>query len=256
MPEPAEAKKRSMLIPEKKGINDKAVYYKPRIMSGPSARVGFWSAALTTVLSIAFTLITAYLYLTTVQQPWTGIETYMPDVSLVQMLPFIFSFFLAPAFVVLMASIHHYSPDEKKIWSRIGLSFAMIYAAIVTVNYLIQVTVVRHSLYGSSMDGLSMFVSGNPMSIFWAMVILGYAFMCLSMLFASPIFVQGDLENYVRWIFVVNGLVTGVAALVYLYYAEPFHPVILASLVLWCVTFPIATSILAILFTRVRNATL
>ena len=53
------------------------------------------------------------------------------------------SLLLAVSFVVLMASIHSYAPPEKKVWSQIGLSFAILYAALLIWNYYLQLTVVR-----------------------------------------------------------------------------------------------------------------
>lgn len=38
------------------------------------------------------------------------------------------SLLLAYSFIVLMISIHHYAPEDKKIWSHIGVAFATIYA--------------------------------------------------------------------------------------------------------------------------------
>ena len=43
-------------------------------------------------------------------------------------------FLLALIFVVLMACIHAYAAEEKKIFSRIGLSFALAYAVLIMAN--------------------------------------------------------------------------------------------------------------------------
>lgn len=45
-----------------------------------------------------------------------------------------------------MVSIHSYTSIESKIFSQISLSFALVYAAVITTDYFVQVTVVIPSL--------------------------------------------------------------------------------------------------------------
>jgi hypothetical protein len=85
------------------------------------ARLGFWSAVLTAVFSVLFvvgsTLGTAGLLL----PPW--------DVVIA-----VGASLLAPSFVVMMMSVHYAAPAEKKIWSQIGMTFAVLYAALVSIE--------------------------------------------------------------------------------------------------------------------------
>jgi hypothetical protein len=46
----------------------------------------------------------------------------------------------------------------------------------------------------------------NPQSIMWVIEALGYGFMGLSTLFASWSFRRSKLEQAVRWLFMVNGV--------------------------------------------------
>lgn len=41
-----------------------------------------------------------------------------------------------------MVSIHYYVPEERKIWSHLGLVFATIYAVSISINYYVQLTFV------------------------------------------------------------------------------------------------------------------
>ena len=45
-----------------------------------------------------------------------------------------------------MVSIHYYARDDQKIWSQLGLAFAIVYAAMASINYIVQLTVVRCAL--------------------------------------------------------------------------------------------------------------
>ncbi len=149
-------------------------------------RLGYWSALLVTVWVALFGL-SMFLGL-------FGIATLH------------FSFFvcllLAPSFVVMMTSIHHQAPAEKKIWSHLGLSFAVIYAVFATIVYYVQLTAIRNS----SGDALRPFVY-DPGTVFFAVDMLGYGFMCLSTWFAAPVFVHGDrLSAWIRRLAILHGL--------------------------------------------------
>ncbi len=70
---------------------------------------------------------------------------------------------LALAYVTLMVSIHSYAPRQKKIFGQVGLSFALIAAAILVVDYFIQFSVVPMSLKNSETEGLAMLLQYNHM---------------------------------------------------------------------------------------------
>lgn len=163
------------------------------------------------------------------------------------MLPLIPSLLIVPAFIVLMVSVHYYAAPDKKIWSHIGITFTLIYAAMASINYITQLTVVRLSILNKETDGLAMFVMGNSHSIFWALA-SAYVFMNLAMLFAAPIFEGGKLERLIRWLFFANGA----SAIVTIYGVVADSPQIylMGSLVPWCVIFSWATILLAIMFKR------
>jgi hypothetical protein len=88
---------------------------------------------------------------------------------------------------------------------HLGIAFALIYAVMASINYLMQLTVVRLSIVNKETDGLAMFVMGSSHSIFWALA-SAYVFMNLAMLFTAPIFYGGRLERWICWLFIANGL--------------------------------------------------
>ena len=84
-----------------------------------------------------------------------------------------------------------YLSDGKKVFSRIGMSFAMIYAAIIMVDYFVQLAVVVPSLQSGETAGLSLFTQYNPHGIFITFEALGYPMMSVAFLFAAPVFAGG-----------------------------------------------------------------
>ncbi len=126
------------------------------------------------------------------------------------------------------------------------MSFAIIYAAIVGLNYFLYLTVVRQNPQGYAW--LTMDLRAD--SAFWALEVLGYTFMSLGALFVVPIFSGGNVERAIRWLFVVNGVANIVATLAVLLTANPLHILVLVSLGVWSIAFPIATILLAVVFKR------
>lgn len=201
-------------------------------------QLGLWAAALTTLMTVLF-----LISLVIASQP----------------LMFASSLLLAPAFVAMMVSIHHYATPEKKVWSHLGLSLAVIYAVMCALTYYIQLTFVANN-YLPVADEAALpfvFIPGTPI---FAQDILGYAFMTAATLAAAPVFIGGNLERWIKWLFIfhailflpaivipaipmpVNETGTGVGDLVGRYVNMA-----------WCVYFGTATTLVTLLFKRAKK---
>ena len=179
-----------------------------RVQRSPSAsailtisKIGWWSALLTSICGVGYGMAVIAVMVSSLAsqsasaaQGWTGIDAFLASFTPVQMLPVIPSLFLAPAFTALMVSIHSYAAEDKKIWSRLGLAFTLIYASMAAMNYMIQLLPVWRSINNGETDGLAMYVLGNPHSIFWGLA-YAYIFMNLAMLFSAMVFAGNPLEE-------------------------------------------------------------
>jgi hypothetical protein len=211
-------------------------------------RMGFWSAVATTLLVI---LIDAGMIASNLLYPITtitSIESYAAQFSPIQMLPFVPSLALAPVFVVLMLCIYHTAAEDKKILGQLGLSFGIVCAAILSLHYYIQLTVVQQGLLNGDLAGLWQFATPNPNSLFWTFAALGYGFMGFALLSTAPIFAE-KTDRPIKWLFAANGLI-GVAFLVGNALGV-FVVDILVSFV-WGVMFPIATLLIAKKFRKIK----
>lgn len=128
---------------------------------------------------------------------WRGAVAYVSEFTPIHQLIFWPSLLLAPAFVALMACIHMYSPEERKVWSLTGLAVGVVYAAMASINYNIQLVAVRQSLLARESAGLEMFVQANPHSIFMSLA-NSYVYMCLAMFFSGQVFSDSGLERWRR----------------------------------------------------------
>ena len=149
-----------------------------------------------------------------------------------------------PVFTVLMACIHDYARTERKIFSRLGMLFAVGYAVLIGFNYFMQLTLVRQNLYTAP------FAMDNPQSVFFVIEVLGYGVMGLATLFAAWVFDSGRLEKGIRWLFVING-VLGIGGMIG-YALGLSVNILLGGLVVWDIVMPISSILLAILFRRAQ----
>lgn len=152
------------------------------------SKVGFWAA----ISVIVFTVIFA-----------VSILPIMPRSFL--SLSFLSSFLLAISFMVMMTAVHYITPDEAKIWSHIALALAIVYAALNTSVYYIQLVVVRTNSLNLPENFVRplTFLPGTPL---FAIDMLGYGFLTLSTFFAAFAFTGGKIEAWIRRLFVLHGL--------------------------------------------------
>ena len=116
-------------------------------------RLGLWSAVLTAVLPAAFFAVGIATPVRSISYPYAA--SFVPN-DYLWMYP---AFLLAPTFVVLVACIHSYAADDREVFSQIALSFAVVYAAVITTDYFIQWTVVEPSILSGETAGLALFTS-------------------------------------------------------------------------------------------------
>ena len=208
----------------------------------PSTKtVGFWSAVLATVFSIAYDAGQLAEWLGLLGSRGGPESASTPLGIAVLLTP---SLLLGSSFLVLLVSIHQLAPPEKRVWSQAAVAFATAYAVLISIVYFVQLTLVAPRLAGGRIEGIEPFLFVPFDSFLYAVDILGYSFMSVATLFAARVFTGGGLERVVRVFLTANGLLLPFIAL-----QMYFHPLIwIASL--WAVTFPGSTWSLAILFRR------
>jgi hypothetical protein len=212
--------------------------------------LGFWSAVFASVFAILFVLIAIATSLLFPIQAWNGIHGYAENFNSLDMASFIPAFFLAPTMVILIACINVIVPESKKVFSQIGLAFTIVYAAIIPTNYYLQLFVVRLNLQSLTLEGLSILAQSNLHSIFFALETLGYGFLSLATLFVSLVFTNGNLEIWMRSLFIISGAV-GIFGVLIALFDWPY--LIFAGLGIWSIALPISTILLSFFFHRLKG---
>ena len=178
-----------------------------------ASRVGLYSAILTAVVTVvtfglAITAVpnagagcrvdcVGYPYLDTLSE-FPGDYLWMPPAMILLVL-----------YVILVAAIHARATPHKKIYGQIGLSFALIAAAVLLGDYFVQFSVVPISLMRGQTEGMALLTQYNPYGVFIVLEELGYLLMSLSFLFLAPVFAGGGrLASAIRWVFMGGFVLT------------------------------------------------
>ncbi|HEX5751570.1 MAG TPA: hypothetical protein VFZ09_35440 [Archangium sp.] len=214
----------------------------------PVRWMGFWSAVLATVLT-ALWLALAF----GIQTPeWAGIEAYARSFHSRQLINLFPALLLAPTLVVNMASIHMSAPQEKKLYSLLGMLFTLAYMAIICTNDYLQLFVVRLNLSSGDLEGLSLLAMPNFHSAFFAIETIGYSFLGLGTLSAACVFHGDEVQNWIRRLFAANGIL-GVATVPVALLDVPM--VLLPGLGLWSLISLVSLILVAIYFKHGTSVT-
>ena len=204
-------------------------------------KVGFWSAVLASVFSIWYDvgqLAEWFGWLGSAGGP----ESASTVLGLIVLL--VPSLFLGSSFLVLMVAVHYYAAAERKIWSHVAVVFATIYAALISINYFVQLTFVAPHMIRGDLEPVRFALFTPFDSFLYSVDILGYSFMSLATLFGAFVLGKQGLEGTARRFMIANGLLIPFIAL-----QNYYHPLIWPAS-LWAVTFPGSTISLAMLFKR------
>lgn len=143
------------------------------------------------------------------QPMWSGPTVFVDNFHRIQTLPFYFGFLLATGSILMLVSV--YLLSKKRATALTALIFMSIGAAFVIFNYVTQTTLIPALVasytpeLGPALTTLSM---SNPSSLPWAVEMWGYGLMGLGTWLAAGFFGTNRLERIVRFLFIVNGVVS------------------------------------------------
>lgn len=207
---------------------------------------GLWSAVLATLFSVGYDVGQIAEWLGWMGSGGGADNPSTPFGLFVLLTP---SLLLGPSFLVLMVAVHQMAPVERKVWSQAAVAFATIYAALISINYYVQLTWVAPRLARGETAGIEQFLFTPFDSFLYAVDILGYSFMSLATLFAARVFTGDGLERVTRRFLIANGLLLPFVAL------QMYVHGLIWIAALWAVTFPGSTISLALVFRRTTPVT-
>jgi len=115
---------------------------------------------------------------------------------------------LAPFMVVSMIAVQAYAAPERKAYASTSLAFTILLAGITSaVNFAI-LTVSQH-IEAAGSAWLPLFLPYKWPALAYSLDVLAWDwFFALAMLFAAPVFRNGRLENAVRALMVLSGVLS------------------------------------------------
>lgn len=204
-----------------------------------SSKLGLWAAAITAFLGGIYLLLLAGYF---------GTQGFaFPPPPFVQLAGGIITFITAPLLLVLFAAIKHLAPDEKSILGTLGLSFTILFVAMVSINRFVQLTVIRLSPPGLDSLDLARFQPYSSGSVMFALEILGWGFfLSLAALFVAPLFAGSRLQNSIRWLLVFFAIFSLMSVIGF----ATETPITAAAFIAWGPILTALAVLLAILFHR------
>lgn len=161
--------------------------------------VGIIAAWAIAVLGVAYAVVTT-LGFRSLQSPEDPIGD--PYVSLMELLIVV----MVPLYVLMMITIHAYTPSARKVYSQAALIFMILLAGLTSAVHFTVLTV-GPTMTAAGMP--SLFLEWKWPSIAYALDILAWDwFFALALLCVAPVFDHGALEKAARALLVVSGLLS------------------------------------------------
>ncbi len=114
---------------------------------------------------------------------------------------------LSFSYLIMMICVHHFTANEKKLFSLMGITFAIISTLILSVDYFIQVSFIQPSLLAGETEGIAALSQYNPHGVFIILEELGFITMNISFFCLVPGFSNSNkLEKKIRWTFISSFL--------------------------------------------------
>jgi len=163
-----------------------------------ASKFGYWASVLLAVLGGIYLLILIY-----------GISTEGFSLQLspfVQLVAGIITFLTVPILVIQFTAIRFVNEGDNKVLGSLGVNFIILFAATVSINRFVQLTVIQQSLPDVPAD-LIRFLPYGTGSVMFALEVLGWGFFSsLAAVFVAFLFSSSPLNKTIRWLFILYAI--------------------------------------------------
>ncbi len=166
---------------------------------------GIWWSWIGIVLALAY--LVALIAAAVSPNGFPPVEPYDTAISIVCLLS-------APAILILFALVHAFASEERKLFSLIGLCFAVLFCAMTCINRFVHLAVIRPTVALGKPAGLEWFLPYGSHSVMGAAEILAWSFFLgLAFTFTAFAFDKTSQERWLFWTCLVNGILCLVSTL-------------------------------------------
>jgi uncharacterized membrane protein len=162
-------------------------------------KLGFWSSVFVSILGVVYLLLISIFFAT---------EGFVfPPSEIVQLIGGIVTFLTAPGLIVVFSAIYYVKDWENKILGSLGLTFTILFAAMVSINRFVQLTIIQQSVPGAASQDLARFLPYASGSVMFALEMLGWGFFSSLAAFSVAFLFKGTrLNTSIRWMFIAYAL--------------------------------------------------
>ncbi len=191
-------------------------------MTSNSIKLGYWSALLCLSTFVIWIICFVAIFQLNPLFTWTNLSDFIAysntyNQSFKYLAQFAMLIF-APAFLIVINCLHDYATADKKIFTRIAIGFAALFAVCAGIHYFVQISSVRLSIAKEQLDGLEQFIQSNPTSGIAGINIAGWTlFFSLSSFFAAPVFSGKGLNRVIKYTLIANGIICVLGGIGYIF---------------------------------------
>ena len=226
-----------------------------------ASRLGVWVAPSTAAVGVVSLVVSVSTPVRSgpwcndgcVAYPYTDVAAFVPR-DYLWIYPEVL---LVLLFVVLAVCLLHWVPPQRRLSAAVAVCFAVIGAAVLVVDYGIQLTVLHPAVLSGQTEGLSALTMYNPRGVFIALENVGYAVFGVAFVFLGGALAGASSrrERAVHWVFIVGGVLI-LAALVLsaaIYRAELDYRFEVMSLSITWLVLIVSGTLLTVVFGRGRK---
>jgi len=170
-------------------------------------KLGFWASVSGVVGEGIYIFLTIYILLT------VGLASTFPPV--VDLIAGIITFITVPILVILFSAIR-FANEEDNILGSLGVNFIILFAAMVSINRFVQLTVIQPNLPHVPAD-LTRFLPYGTGSVMFALENLGWGFFSsLAAVCVAPLFSSSPRNKAIRWLFILYALISFLSVVGYI----------------------------------------
>ena len=163
-----------------------------------ASQLGFWASVYVAALG------GIYLFLLIYSVSTEGFSLTLTP--FIQLAGGIVTFLFVPGFVILFTAIRFVNEEDNKVLGSLGVSFMLLFAATVSINRFVQLTVIQQNLPDIPAD-LTRFLPYSEGSVMFALEVLGWGFFSsLASVFVAPLFSSSPLNKTIRWLFILYAI--------------------------------------------------
>ena len=172
--------------------------------------IGFWSAMICLTSLIVWIISFTGIAIRAPLFYWTNIEDYINyyknNSQFFQYLAKSFLIIFSLAYMILTIVFYEFATSERKIFSKIGIVFSIMFALVSSIHYFVQISSVRIAIDLNEYSGLEHLLQSNPASALLSVNMLGWTlFLGLSNLFMYLGLISKSRTKGFRFGLLING---------------------------------------------------